>query len=213
MKFDELLAIVGTEPVFESALLLAGDLDAGDVRRQLSRWTRAGKIVQLRRGLYVLAPPHRRQQPHPFLVANRLVSGSYVSGHSALAHHGLIPEGVPLTTSVCSSRPVTLDTSLGRYQFRRIKPALMYGYREEKLGGGQLAFVALPEKALLDLVYLVPGADQETYLEELRLDDLQGLDLDRLVDLARRSQSLKLQRAASRVADLARQQAGSYQEL
>jgi predicted transcriptional regulator of viral defense system len=100
MEFTRLIEIVGDEPVFETALLLAGDVDPADVRRQLSRWTRAGRLYQLRRGLYALAPPFQRVKPHPFLVANRLVRASYVSLQSALAHHGLIPEVVPVTTSV-----------------------------------------------------------------------------------------------------------------
>ena len=105
MKLASLLAIVGDQPVFETGFLLAGDVDPADLRRQLSRWVTSGHLVQLRRGLYALAPPYRKTEPHPFLVANRLVRGSYVSLQSALAHHGLIPEHVSVTTSVTSGRP------------------------------------------------------------------------------------------------------------
>jgi len=86
MEFSQLLEIVGDEPVFESGLLLAGEVDPSDVRRQLSRWMQTGRITQLRRELYALAPPYQKVKPHPFLVANRLVRGSYVSLQSALAH-------------------------------------------------------------------------------------------------------------------------------
>ena len=57
MKFGRLVEIVGDEPVFETGLLLAGSADPADVRRQLSRWTKAKRLYQLRRGLYALAPP------------------------------------------------------------------------------------------------------------------------------------------------------------
>jgi hypothetical protein len=46
------------------------------------------------------------------------------------------------------------------------------------LGGGQKAFVATPEKALLDLVHLQPGGDAPDYLRELRLQNLDRLDVD-----------------------------------
>jgi predicted transcriptional regulator of viral defense system len=88
-----------------AASLLAGAVDADDVRRQLSRWVNAGRLYQLRRGLYALAPPFQRARPHPFLVANRLVRGSYVSQQAALAHYGLIPEAAPVVTSVMTGRP------------------------------------------------------------------------------------------------------------
>lgn len=105
MEFKHLIEIVGDEPVFETGLLLAGDVDSGDVRRQLSRWVKAGRLYQLRRGLYALAPPFQKVKPHPFVIANRMVRGSYVSLQSALAYYGLIPEVVPLTTSVATTRP------------------------------------------------------------------------------------------------------------
>ena len=51
MEFAGLVEIIGDEPVFETGLLLAGDANPSEVRRQLSRWTKTGKIYQLRRGL------------------------------------------------------------------------------------------------------------------------------------------------------------------
>ena len=64
-----LIAIVGEESLFETGLLLAGEVDPNDVRRQLSRWVKAGRLYQLRRGLYALAPPFQKVKPHPFVVA------------------------------------------------------------------------------------------------------------------------------------------------
>ena len=60
MEFTRLIEIVGDEPVFEVGLLLIGEADPNDVRRQLSRWIRAGRLHQLRRGLYALAPHSRK---------------------------------------------------------------------------------------------------------------------------------------------------------
>ena len=57
MTFLELVEVVGSLPVFETGLLAAGASDPDGIRRQLSRWVRGGRIVQLRRGLYALAPP------------------------------------------------------------------------------------------------------------------------------------------------------------
>ncbi|HUG53583.1 MAG TPA: hypothetical protein VMR21_08275 [Vicinamibacteria bacterium] len=177
-----MLEIVGDQPLFETGFLLAGDVDAADVRRQLSRWVTRGHLVQLRRGLYVLAPPYRRMEPHPFLVANRLVRGSYVSLQSALAHHGLVPEHVPVTTSMTTGRPQHRDNVLGPFEYHHCDPARLAAYRVEDLGGGQEAFVATPAKALADLVHLVPGADSRAYLSELRLTNLEKLDPGELLE-------------------------------
>jgi hypothetical protein len=51
MEFTTLLDVVDDEPVFETGLLLAGDVDPADVQRQLSRWVKAGRLYQLRRAV------------------------------------------------------------------------------------------------------------------------------------------------------------------
>lgn len=198
-----MLRIVGDEPVFETGLLLAGDCDAADVRRQLSRWTRQGKLHQIRRGLYCLAPPYEKTHPDPFLVANRAVSGSYVSLQSALAFHGMIPEYVPITTSVTTGRARQIRTPLGDFLFKHVKRSLFFGYTRVRLIAGQEAYVAAPEKALLDLVHLTPGGDRPEYLESLRLQCMEDLDLECLHDWAARTGSPKLQRAVQVIERLA----------
>ena len=215
MEFTEFLSIVGDEPVCETGLLLAGEVNPTNVRRQLSRWTRAGKLYQLRRGVYALAPPYQKVKPHPFVVANALVRGSYVSLQSALAHHGLIPEYTPVITSITTKRPGRWETLLGAYEFRHCQTEWLHGYERLEVSDGQWAFVAAPEKALLDLIYLQPGGDAPAYLAELRLQTqaLDRLDLDRLARLAEGSGRPKLRRAAQRIAALARSQAAEYETL
>ncbi len=213
MEFARLIEIVGEEPVFETGLLLAGDVDPNDVRRQLSRWVKAGRLYRLRRGLYALAPPFQKVQPHPFLVANRMVQGSYVSLHSALAYYNLIPEGVPVVTSVTTGRPGRWNTPLGAYEFRHLKPELFVGYHLEEVSPGQHAFVATPEKGLLDLAYLHPEADSPAYLRGLRLQNLKRLDPVALRHIAERAGKPKLQRVAAYVAELARAETEEYETL
>ena len=68
-----------------------------------------------------------------------------------------------------------------------------------------------PEKALLDLVHLHPGGDDEAYLRELRLD-LDALQLDVLGAFAETAAIPKLARAAERIRRLARE-APAYESL
>jgi predicted transcriptional regulator of viral defense system len=212
MEFSDLLNIVQDEPVFDTGLLLAGDVNPREIRRQLSRWRRAGKIYQLRRGLYSLAPPFRKVTPHPFLIANRLLSASYVSLQSALAYYGMIPEHVPVTTSVTTSRPAHWETPLGIFDFRHIQIPFFDGFLKVDLGERQQAFIATPEKALLDLIYLQPGGETLDYLVELRLSNLDQLDWQLLERLARKIEKPKLLRAVTIIQDLAEDE-GVYESL
>ena len=211
MKWEELLSIAGNEPVFSSSLLMAGKRSRVDIQLQLARWRAAGRITQLRRGLYVLAEPYRQVLAHPFLLANNMRRPSYVSLQSALAHYGMIPEYVPVVTSVTTSRPENLATPLGQFVFRHIKRSLFTGYRTVEVGHRRSVFVATPEKSLLDLIYLVPRSDSWEYLHELRLQNLDKLDLTRLTALAADSGSPKLKRAAQRIVSIAEEE--EYIEL
>lgn len=199
MKFEELLQAVGDLPLFRSSLLLAGDRDPVDVRRQLARWNAAGRIIQLRRNVYVLAHPWRRVQPHPFVVANELRSPSYVSLQSALAHYGLIPEAVPVTTSITTGRPGDFDTALGRYTYRHIRQGAFFGYETDRIAPDQDALVADPAKALLDLAYLTPGGDSAPYLASLRLEGLETVSAEALQAHAQRWSKDKVMRAARNI--------------
>ncbi len=199
MDWESLLRLVGEEPVFSSGLLLSGDSSERQVRLQLSRWVKAGRLFQLRRGLYALAPPWRKVAPHPFLVSNRIRRGSYVSLQSALAWHGAIPEHVPMVTAVGPGRPQTFETPLGDYLFHHLGPNLRFGYSLTEVTPRQSAFVASAAKALLDLVHLTQGGDSIEFLSELRVQNLQAFCDPPLEDLAKRSGKPKLIRASRRV--------------
>ena len=213
MKFGNLLEAVGDEVVFETGLLLDDETSPADVHRQLTRWKNAGRIMQLRRGLYFIAAPYQRRRPHPFLVANRLLQPSYVSLQSALAYAGMIPEYVPVTTSLTTGRTSRWNTPIGAFHFHHTKPERFYGYRLRELGGNQAALLALPEKALLDLIHLQPQGDDPDYLDELRLQNLEQLDLNLLGQFAAREAGPKLQRAVTYIAELAQREANDYEIL
>ena len=199
MRFSELLETVGDLPLFRSSLLLAGDQDPGDVRRQLSRWKASGKVLQLRRNLYMLASPWRRVQPHPFLIANELHRPSYVSLQSALAHHGMIPEAVPVTTSATTARPMKFDTPFGRHTYRHIRPEVFFGYDRIPVPRDQEALLANPGKALLDLVYLTPRGEEIEHLSSLRLEGMEDLGEEELRAHARRWGKEKIHRAVENI--------------
>lgn len=215
MRFSELLDVVGGMPVFLSSLLRTGDVDAVDLASQLSRWVSAGKLISLRRGVYALPSTYAGRAPHPFEVANLLQRPSYVSLESALSFHGYLPEVVFVTTSVTTGRGGAFATPLGSYDYRHVSTALFWGYRTERVSGvpGIEALVAVPEKALLDLLYLRTGSDAPAFLRQLRLERLEQLDMDVLITMARRIGKPRLMRAVDAVRELARSDAEGWDEL
>src|SRR5660397_140053 len=202
MKRADLLRAVGREPLFSTGMLLSPGVRLQEVRKQLSRWTADGTVVQVRRGLYALGEPYRTVEPHPYEVSNALVPGSYVSLETVLADHGLIPEAVFATTAVTTGRPGTRTTPFGTFVYQHLKTDLFWGYRTQELGGNRRAFVAVPEKALLDLGYLRSHSGEPAFARELRLQHLDSVDFERLTTMAHRFSSRQVERFADKVAAL-----------
>ena len=118
-----------------------------------------------------------------------------MSLQSALARYGLIPEFVPVITSVTTGRPRLIETPMGRFDFRHINKSFFWGYQRIELTAGQTAFIARPEKAMLDLVYLTAGGDKEDFIKGLRVQNIEQIDKAVLREFSERSQSPKLKRA------------------
>jgi hypothetical protein len=209
MRWQQLHHTVQDQPLFESSLLLTGNVTRHQAQRQLSDWTQAQKIIQLRRGIYAFLD----QNPHPFIVANRLVPGSYVSLQMALAYYHLIPEHVAVITNVTTQRPGKYENKFGRFSYRHINPSLFFGIEYRLLVNDEYAYVAAPEKALLDLIHFRPQGDSAEYIESLRLQNLEILDIERLHRFAERAGKPKLKRAASVIEMIARRQTEEYEPL
>lgn len=210
MKRDTLIDIVAQEALFTTGMLLTPGVDVQDVRKQLSRWTRDGTVLQLRRGLYVLGARYRLREPHPFEVSNALVPGSYVSLETVLAGRGLIPEAVFSTTAVTTGRQGSRQTPFGCFVYQHIRPQLFWGYESEPIGEGRVAFVATPEKALLDMAYLRARSDEPAFARELRLQRLETIDTDRLLSFAERFGGKKVLRFAHNVIALRESEREEY---
>jgi predicted transcriptional regulator of viral defense system len=155
--------------------------------------------------------PFRRIEPHPFLLANRIRKASYVSLQSALSYYSMIPEYVPTVTSVTTGRPEEVRTGLGIYAFRHMRKPLFGGFLSVTVAPGQSSFLATPEKALLDLIYLSPGGDQAAYIDGLRLQNEKALSTQALTEAARLFGSPKIDRAVEGI--LARMAAGRERDL
>jgi hypothetical protein len=110
---------------------------------------------------------------------------------TALAFHGLLPEAVFQVASVTAQRGRSYTTPLGTFAFRRVPchdPKA--GVRAVRLSPDAWAFVALPLRAIADLVYLRRDVswtrDGLGFLtKSLRIedDDLRALNLEAIPEI------------------------------
>ena len=200
MDFSRLVEITANLHCFSAGILSAGE-SLDQVRVQLSRWVRIGRVMRIHKGWYSLADPYRRVALDPHVIACAIKPGTYVSLQTALSHHGMIPEHVPETTCVTTGRPLLIETPIGRIRYRHLKGKAFWGYDEEQRGI-QTADVAKPEKALLDLIYLTPGGASRSYIAQLRLQNLGRLDLQLIEHMTVRFRIPRLARVPDLLAEL-----------
>ncbi len=175
-------------PVIDSENLLTGITDPGSIKVQLSRWTKSGKLIKLKNNIYLLSENFRKVDIYEPHIASVLKRPSYISLEKALEYHGLIPEAVPVYTSVTTKRPERIITAIGVFDYRHIKASLFWGY-SSVIVNKQQAFFAGPEKALLDFFYLKGLRVDDDYLCEMRLQNLKEINLSRLLQFAARFKS------------------------
>ena len=198
MNFDSLIKLAGVLPHFDLPLLVqAFDDPRETIRVQLSRWARQGKVIGLRRGFYTLADPYRSVPVSPSALANALCRPAYLSGLWALGFYDLIPERVHWLTSVTPRPPQRFENPFGLFDYRNIKQEAFFGCRTVRDGSVEI-LVADPEKALLDHWHLTEGEWTTERLEEMRYQNVERVDAERLHEYAARYRRPRLVRAVDR---------------
>jgi len=143
----------------------------------VNRALRKGELLQLRRGRYLLAPLNPQERmPHPFLLAQALQPGSFVSFESALGFHGWIPEAVPVTMSVVPGRRrmEVNHPTLGLFRFYPLatREGFFLQSVERLMFNTRPALVAEPLRALMDIICLRKMEPEEMpgMAESMRID-------------------------------------------
>lgn len=176
---------IGNIPVCTKTLAsLFPELEAGS--QKVRSLEASGKIIRLKRGLYVVSPKISRVALSTELIANHLYTPSYVSMQTALRYYGLIPEAVYTTQSMTLKHARSFDTPVGCFEYRTIsRKAFPIGITS--INKQDYAFLmATPEKALCDLIANSPNVnlrylkDVENYIEQdirMDMDDFLRMDV------------------------------------
>ncbi|MCX6716455.1 MAG: hypothetical protein NTV72_00845 [Candidatus Taylorbacteria bacterium] len=127
-----------------------------------------GILKRLEVGKYIIVS----KNPSKFLIANFLYEPSYISFESALNFHGILSQFPVEITSATVKKTKSKEIDGNLYDYSRINKDLFWGY-EKKEG----FLIALPEKALLDQIYLSINGKKRIDLGEY---DLSNIDKKRL---------------------------------
>jgi predicted transcriptional regulator of viral defense system len=157
--------------------------------RRLQAMEDGGLARGLRRGLWALDPDVAPFAVAPFLTAP---FPAYVSFWSALYRHQMI-EQIPRQISVASlDRARLIKTTIGAYEIHHLAPELFGGYEGSQASG----YLASPEKALFDAVYVRAASGSRAFFPELWLPG--DLNREELRKWTERIESPRLRTLVSR---------------
>ena len=166
---------------------LARLLDGTRQRRYnlVNRALHRGDLLRLRRGRYLLSSAVQHGKVHPFVLAQALLPGSYISFETALSYHGWIPESTQITMSVTPyRRRQALDIpKFGRFLYYPL--ALNTGWFLEGVDrdthSGQSCLIAQPLRALLDIFCLrkLDYQGLRSLTDGMRIDEYELASIDK----------------------------------
>lgn len=184
MKYIEFKNSYQNTPIINISSL-EGDEDNGlSLRDNINKWGKKGYIYRLKNNLYTLNDNDRKIGVSRLFIANYIYTPSYVSLEYAMYHYGLIPENVYEMTSVTTVKTAKFENYFGVFSYSNIKLDLFFGYAAQKDENDMNVVIAVPEKALLDFIYLrfcrrKAQGSIEGFIEKNRVQNLKTLNQDK----------------------------------
>lgn len=154
-----------------------------DQRGKIARLLESGELISLRRGLYAT-----RRDLDPHGLANPIYGPSYISFETAMAWHGMIPEGVTEILSATPKRAAFFKNAFAQFRYLSI-PIGAYPIGVRRVTESDLLFlIASPTKAVIDRIAREPGfrsmADVTRWLAGMRLNSELKFDHQELTGCA-----------------------------
>lgn len=196
MKFRDFKNKIKAFPVFSSGQFAAFFGNKQTFRNQLNLWQKSGLIIKIKKSLYVLNESDREINISRSFLANQLLTPSYISLEFALSYYDIIPEKVEDLTSVTSKKTAVYKNAFGVFRYQHIKNTCFAGFREITDENNMKIFIAQPEKAIIDFLYLnlskINISDTDVFEQNFRFQGLEILNKKKLTAWAELFNNKKL---------------------
>ena len=121
------------------------------INTQVYRMVKRGDLIGIKRGIYLFP----NADIDEFVIANRIYIPSYVSLESALNIYGILPDYASNITSITTTTTKNIKTQKNTFLYSKINRYLYFGFENVMDSNSGLYYqIALPEKALLDYIYI-----------------------------------------------------------
>lgn len=158
-RIDRVFAAAKQLPYFDFSDLATVETDRIYLKILLSRYEKSGKVIRLKKGVYVTKDyietirGKGRLSAYSEFLANILYQPSYLSLEYILYRHNLLTE-IPVNfTLVTKNKPAAFRNRFGGFFYRKVKDELFCGF--DIISEGDFSIIrATKAKALFDYLYL-----------------------------------------------------------
>ena len=138
-----------------------------DILESARDYVRRGRLTRIRSGLYSLG------DSQPLEIAQKLVVPSYISGYTALAHHGIIFQDYGSQIHCMATKSINYKIQGWQYIYHQLKSDVFFS--PLGINKGSAYNIASPERAVADMLYLN---------KNLGFDNLRPVNFDLLKEIA-----------------------------
>jgi len=153
MKHDSFLKDIlrSNQTVFSTKelFLMWGKADAATLRSRVHYYSKVGYLYPLRRGLYA-----KQNNYSAYEVATKIFTPSYISFETVLLKEGIIFQWYD-RIFIASYQTRTIECDGRMYEYKALKKSILTDIRGVRRESHY--FIASPERALLDTIYLTKG--------------------------------------------------------
>jgi predicted transcriptional regulator of viral defense system len=149
-------------------------IEPGFHRQRLVEWQNKGYLKKIVDKYYIFSDTEINDELL-YLISNRIYQPSYISLETALRYYNLIPENVYTVTAISSKRTYLFNSVVANFQYRKIKPVLIFGYKAIKYKNYTYKIAEI-EKTLLDYFYLNSQLKTQEHFEEMRFNSSEFLE-------------------------------------
>lgn len=148
------------------------NLGKASVYVAMNRLVRQGWFIRVAKGIYVLKNSSINQKT----IANQIYQPSYLSFESALSEYGILNQ-IPYDLTFATNRmPKKMVLAGSKIEFRKLAQKYFFSYQLK-----EGIYIATPEKALIDQLYLTSLGCAKLDFGELNLKSLSKIKFQQIL--------------------------------
>lgn len=199
-KIENIRGLIKDLPYFTVINLSVIEKNRGYLKISLSRMSKSGEIIRLKKGMYVSknyldsVRMVGKYNDYCEFISSAMYEPAYLSAEYVMAEHNLLTEAVYNFTLVSTNKTNSIINGLGSFSYYTVKKDLFFGFKL-KPNDYYLIYKASLAKALFDFLYIRKDLfiNSET-VDELRLnlENLKNKDIAELKKYIKKEGSKKM---------------------